>query len=189
MSEPETLPPAPAETSPTPETAPAATAEAAPAPAAASTPATQPAAKPADKPADKRKPKRPQGGGGTPRRRMIEPIPGMDGDFKFGVGPKINELDAEIAGELEAALGGIGDILGGETSRQVRAEAAATTEQGRKKGKVHSIHGPDVFIDVPGGRSQGVANFLERQGYDKVANIAGGIDAWARERDPAVPRY
>lgn len=40
-----------------------------------------------------------------------------------------------------------------------------------------------------GGRSQGVANFLERQGYDKVANIAGGIDAWARERDPAVPRY
>lgn len=40
-----------------------------------------------------------------------------------------------------------------------------------------------------GGRSQQVALFLERQGYDRVANLAGGIDAWARERDPSVPRY
>jgi rhodanese-related sulfurtransferase len=40
-----------------------------------------------------------------------------------------------------------------------------------------------------GGRSQRVAGFLEQQGYSTVANIAGGIDAWARERDPAVPRY
>lgn len=40
-----------------------------------------------------------------------------------------------------------------------------------------------------GGRSQRVAGFLEQQGYTRVANIAGGIDAWARERDPAVPRY
>jgi rhodanese-related sulfurtransferase len=40
-----------------------------------------------------------------------------------------------------------------------------------------------------GGRSQRVAMFLEQQGYTRVANIAGGIDAWAKERDPGVPRY
>jgi rhodanese-related sulfurtransferase len=40
-----------------------------------------------------------------------------------------------------------------------------------------------------GGRSQRVAMFLEQQGYTNVANIAGGIEAWARERDPGVPRY
>ncbi|MDB5859476.1 MAG: sulfurtransferase [Ramlibacter sp.] len=40
-----------------------------------------------------------------------------------------------------------------------------------------------------GGRSQRVALFLEQQGYTRVANIAGGIDAWAQERDPGVPRY
>jgi rhodanese-related sulfurtransferase len=40
-----------------------------------------------------------------------------------------------------------------------------------------------------GGRSQRVAMFLEQQGYNNVANIAGGIEAWARERDPGVPRY
>lgn len=40
-----------------------------------------------------------------------------------------------------------------------------------------------------GGRSQRVAMFLEQQGHGRVANIAGGIDAWSRERDPTVPRY
>jgi rhodanese-related sulfurtransferase len=40
-----------------------------------------------------------------------------------------------------------------------------------------------------GARSQRVAMFLAHQGYTDVANVAGGIDAWSRERDPAVPRY
>jgi rhodanese-related sulfurtransferase len=40
-----------------------------------------------------------------------------------------------------------------------------------------------------GARSQRVALFLAQQGYTDVANIAGGIDAWAREHDPGIPRY
>jgi rhodanese-related sulfurtransferase len=40
-----------------------------------------------------------------------------------------------------------------------------------------------------GARSQRVAMFLAQQGYADVANIAGGIDAWSRERDPGVPLY
>ena len=40
-----------------------------------------------------------------------------------------------------------------------------------------------------GSRSQRVALFLAHQGYTDVANIAGGIDAWSRERDPGVPLY
>jgi rhodanese-related sulfurtransferase len=40
-----------------------------------------------------------------------------------------------------------------------------------------------------GGRSQRVAMFLEQQGFAKLANIAGGIDAWSLQRDPTVPRY
>jgi rhodanese-related sulfurtransferase len=31
--------------------------------------------------------------------------------------------------------------------------------------------------------------FLAQNGFTKLANIAGGIDAWSRERDPSVPRY
>lgn len=40
-----------------------------------------------------------------------------------------------------------------------------------------------------GVRSQHVAAFLERQGFDHVANITGGIHAWSQECDPAVPCY
>ena len=27
------------------------------------------------------------------------------------------------------------------------------------------------------------------RGFDEVANIAGGIDAWSAQQDPSVPRY
>lgn len=40
-----------------------------------------------------------------------------------------------------------------------------------------------------GARSHRVAMFLAHNGFGKVANIAGGIDAWSLERDPGVPRY
>lgn len=40
-----------------------------------------------------------------------------------------------------------------------------------------------------GARSMRVAMFLQAHGFDTVANIAGGIDAWSQELDPSVPRY
>ena len=40
-----------------------------------------------------------------------------------------------------------------------------------------------------GMRSQRVAQFLTQQGFERVANIAGGIDAWSAELDPGVTRY
>lgn len=40
-----------------------------------------------------------------------------------------------------------------------------------------------------GMRSLRVAAFLEHQGFERVANISGGIDAWTQERDASVPRY
>ncbi|HUN85065.1 MAG TPA: molybdopterin-synthase adenylyltransferase MoeB [Terracidiphilus sp.] len=42
---------------------------------------------------------------------------------------------------------------------------------------------------LSGGRSQRVAEFLVQSGYDKVANLAGGIRAWSAEIDPSVPQY
>jgi rhodanese-related sulfurtransferase len=40
-----------------------------------------------------------------------------------------------------------------------------------------------------GMRSMQVASFLSKRGFDHLANIAGGIDAWSMQVDPAVPRY
>jgi rhodanese-related sulfurtransferase len=46
-----------------------------------------------------------------------------------------------------------------------------------------------VVICHHGGRSMQVAMFLENQGFKRVHNLVGGIDAWSRTVDPAVPLY
>lgn len=40
-----------------------------------------------------------------------------------------------------------------------------------------------------GVRSLSAAVILERSGHAAVLSLRGGIDAWSREIDPAVPRY
>lgn len=40
-----------------------------------------------------------------------------------------------------------------------------------------------------GGRSLRVTQYLRQQGFEQAQNMAGGIDAWSLEIDPAVPRY
>ena len=40
-----------------------------------------------------------------------------------------------------------------------------------------------------GGRSLRVTQFLRAQGYTAVSNIAGGINAWAEQIEPALARY
>lgn len=46
-----------------------------------------------------------------------------------------------------------------------------------------------VVICHHGGRSAQVCMFLERQGFERVANLAGGVDAWGGQIDPTMARY
>ena len=46
-----------------------------------------------------------------------------------------------------------------------------------------------VAICHHGGRSLQVAMFLEKNGFARVHNLQGGVDAWSRTVDPAVPLY
>jgi rhodanese-related sulfurtransferase len=46
-----------------------------------------------------------------------------------------------------------------------------------------------VAICHHGGRSMQVAMFLEKNGFPKVHNLAGGVDAWSKSVDPTVPLY
>lgn len=46
-----------------------------------------------------------------------------------------------------------------------------------------------VMICHHGIRSRLAGRFLEQHGFGRVINLAGGIDAWAREVDPTVPVY
>ena len=48
---------------------------------------------------------------------------------------------------------------------------------------------PIVCICHHGARSMQVAAFLERNGFENVTNLTGGIHAWALQVDPAMPKY
>jgi rhodanese-related sulfurtransferase len=46
-----------------------------------------------------------------------------------------------------------------------------------------------VVICHHGGRSMQVAMFLERNGFGSIYNLAGGVNAWAHDVDPAMRKY
>ena len=46
-----------------------------------------------------------------------------------------------------------------------------------------------VLICHHGIRSRAAALYLEQQGFKKVINLKGGIDAWAKEVDYNMPTY
>ena len=49
--------------------------------------------------------------------------------------------------------------------------------------------GEIIVMCRSGGRSQRAADFLAAQGFERVSNLQGGINAWTREVDPDVPDY
>jgi rhodanese-related sulfurtransferase len=46
-----------------------------------------------------------------------------------------------------------------------------------------------VVMCKSGGRSRRAAGFLVARGFERVANLTGGIDAWTRDIDPSLQIY
>jgi small subunit ribosomal protein S1 len=124
-------------------------------PPESTTPPAESAAPPAEQPAESKKPPRekpPQHGG---------KVPSLQQEQSYGFGRRIDAFDEEMERQLQEAMSGMSDKdLYGEPAQQTRRGKAAPAE-GPKKGKVFRIHGQDVFIDLPGGRTQGVLPLLQ----------------------------
>jgi small subunit ribosomal protein S1 len=71
----------------------------------------------------------------------------------------IRELDQGLDAELEAAMGGMSSTdMYGDLSKQQKKHSPPP---GPKMGKVIRVHGPDVFMSVPGGRSEGILPVMQ----------------------------
>lgn len=46
-----------------------------------------------------------------------------------------------------------------------------------------------VLICHHGNRSQRAVQWLEQNGYTRLFNLQGGIEGWANDVDPGMPRY
>ena len=46
-----------------------------------------------------------------------------------------------------------------------------------------------ILVCHHGSRSQNAAMFLARNGFARVYNLRGGVEAWSLEVEPSMPRY
>ena len=46
-----------------------------------------------------------------------------------------------------------------------------------------------VLVCHHGNRSQRVAQWLEQAGYTRLFNLRGGVESWATDVEPTMPRY
>lgn len=107
---------------------------------------------------------------------------------------------ADLAAWLQAQTGGIATAVVLDVREPWELQTASVRANGFEliaipMGEVPARMGelspqtPVACLCHHGARSQRVAAFLAHNGFTQVANIAGGIDAWSSELDPAVPRY
>jgi len=98
--------------------------------------------------------------GDKPPREKPLNAGGMPANLSTGGGfagfkPNNRELDKMIEDELNQALTGFTDIESTDAHTGHRGGAARTPGQ-KKRGRIVSVHGKDVFVEVPGGRGQGL---------------------------------
>jgi small subunit ribosomal protein S1 len=81
-------------------------------------------------------------------------VPSLEDELRYGGGRKIEAFDEDLEQQLEEAMGGLSakDLLDAPPGQKRPKPAPG----GKQKGKVFRIHGEDVFIEMPGGRTQGV---------------------------------
>jgi ribosomal protein S1 len=87
-------------------------------------------------------------------------VPSLEPEQSYGFGSKVGAFDADLEAQLAEAMGSFSDKdLFAEAPPQARRSKPG--ENPVKKGRVFRIHGQDVFIDLPGGRTQGVLPIMQ----------------------------
>jgi ribosomal protein S1 len=119
-----------------------------------------------------------------PRERPQKPLPGKvpsleKEDMSYGFGARSAQFDEDVERELQDAMAGA-DMkqLFGEGSRK---KLPGAPPPGPRKGRVMSIRGKDVFVDV-GGRIQGVIAIL--QFGDEPPKVGDEIEVHIEGYDP-----
>ena len=77
-------------------------------------------------------------------------------------------------------------------NEHVRLEASTLIPMNDTPARVEeyrAMEGDIVVYCHHGVRSMHVVQWLRAQGVENVLSLAGGIDAWSLEVDPALPRY
>jgi len=96
----------------------------------------------------------------------------------------------DLKARLDAGDIGVVDVRPPEErARAALAQPFRTLDDGVEPLLQLPKDAPLAFLCHTGARSARVAAHFREQGFGEVYNVAGGIEAWSLEIDPAVPRY
>ncbi len=104
----------------------------------------------------------------------------------FNVTP--TELKAALEARGKVILLDVREPLEYELCHLQGARLMPLGELPQRKGELEPESEIIVYCHV-GVRSTQAVSYLRRSGFSSVRNLQGGIDAWAREVDPGMPRY
>jgi len=129
------------------------------------------------------------------RGAVIDWVESMQGEgitINLPLAPKpVNQLSVS---DLKQQLDNDSVILVDVRGSEERALASIEAARAMDGGTMQEIEGMPkdtalAFICHVGNRSQVAAEHFRKQGFTDVSNVAGGIDAWAKEIDSSVPQY
>jgi monothiol glutaredoxin len=126
----------------------------------------------------------------------IDYVSGADGEgFKIenpNAPPPVEQIGpADLQRKLEAGeISALYDVRPPSERERASIEAARPLDDDAVR-HIESLDKdtPLAFHCHHGQRSQAAAEHFRQKGFRKLYNLAGGIDAWSREVDSAVPRY
>lgn len=103
------------------------------------------------------------------------------------IGPR--DLSERLKGTLDSLV--LLDVREEDERRLARIEPSLFIPMNQVPHRLTELpRDRDIIVYCHSGtRSALVAGFLESQGFSRVRNLTGGIDAWSRLVDPSVPRY
>ena len=121
----------------------------------------------------------------------------IDYEMFCGVGegaePNVNEIDVQALHKIMEGEGTwtLLDVREPYEVEVASIEGATLMPLGELPARVEELdRNREIFVFCHSGvRSARATEFLRSAGFPKVANVAGGIDAWSEEIDPSVPRY
>jgi adenylyltransferase/sulfurtransferase len=113
-----------------------------------------------------------------------------DGGGRTGDGVEIAPLDLKREWTRNPALMVV-DVREPHETEIARIAGARLIPLAQLPGRLHELDGHAEIVTHchHGVRSMKAREILKGAGFAKVRSLAGGIDAWAREVDPDVPRY
>lgn len=114
---------------------------------------------------------------------MIEQIRPADLEAWIASFPDATPVLIDVREPWELQTANVGSQIGGAA-----VVAIPMNEIPARLGELDASQ-PVACLCHHGARSQRVAAFLAQNGFNDVANVAGGIDAWSASRDAGVPRY